>query len=99
MSARELGINRNRLPECRGRRLQLFFLYERDSQVVGSFEIGGVQLQSPLQGGDGGIHLAGVGLRHAGIKKAKRIVRTELSRFSQFAPPFGKYLEVRKIGA
>src|SRR5208282_2316800 len=80
MSTGQFRIDRNRLPERRRRRLQLLFLEERHSQIVGSFEIGGIELQSPLQGRDGGIDLSGVGLRHAEIENGKRIVGTDLNR-------------------
>src|SRR5438270_5178863 len=83
MSTRKLRINRNRLPECRRSRLQLPFLYERYSQIVGSFEIGGIQLQRPLQRRDGGIHLPRVRLRHAEIKESESVVGTKLNGFLQ----------------
>src|ERR1700747_692932 len=93
MSARKLRINRNRLPECRRRRLQLPFLYERHSQIVCSFEIGGIQLQSPLQRRDGGIHLPSAGLRHTEIKKSESVVRTKLNSFLQLVDRVFKHVQ------
>src|SRR6266478_2135626 len=99
MSTGKLRINRNRLPERHRRRLQLPFLYERHSQIVGRIEIGGIELQSSLQSRDSGIHLSGMGLRHAEVKEGKRVIRAELNSFLQFGHRLGKHVEMIEVQA
>src|SRR5271167_4148118 len=77
MSARKFWINRNRLAESFGCEIELIFLEECHSQIVGRIEICGIQLESSLQCHDRSIDQPGMRLRHTEIKESKCVVGTE----------------------